>query len=81
MIYTFSTCSDSIRTIPKLQHDPKRAEDVDTNSEDHAADEWRYACMSRPWLRGLPAKEDFEFKDYATGKQVYDRTKDSFMTL
>ena len=23
-------------------------EDVDTEQEDHAADEWRYACMSRP---------------------------------
>lgn len=50
MIYCFSTCTDSIRTIPVLQHDERRAEDLDTNSEDHAADEWRYACMSRPWI-------------------------------
>ncbi|NBQ33281.1 MAG: terminase, partial [Proteobacteria bacterium] len=28
-----------------------RPEDVDTDGEDHAADEWRYACMSRPWVR------------------------------
>ena len=49
MLYTFSTCVDSIRTIPVLQHDPLRAEDLDTDGEDHAADEWRYACMSRPW--------------------------------
>jgi hypothetical protein len=35
MIYCFSTCKDSIRTIPTLQHDPARAEDLDTNSEDH----------------------------------------------
>jgi hypothetical protein len=48
MIYCFSTHADSIRTIPALQHDPARPEDVDTESEDHAADEWRYACMSRP---------------------------------
>jgi len=54
MIYTFSTCRDSIRTIPVLQHDPDRAEDLDTESEDHAADEWRYACMSRPWVRKPP---------------------------
>ena len=51
MIYCFSTCADSIRTIPTLQHDPNRAEDVNTESEDHAADEWRYACMSRPWIK------------------------------
>lgn len=51
MIYFFSTCRDSIRTIPALQHDDKKAEDVDTDGEDHAADETRYACMSRPWLK------------------------------
>ena len=51
MIYCFSTHADSIRTIPALQHDPARPEDVDTESEDHAADEWRYACMSRPFVR------------------------------
>ena len=29
--------------------DKLKAEDLDTSSEDHAADEWRYAAMSRPW--------------------------------
>jgi hypothetical protein len=51
MIYCFSTHAASIRTIPALQHDPARPEDVNTESEDHAADEWRYACMSRPFVR------------------------------
>jgi len=51
MAYCFSTCVDSIRTIPALQHDENKPEDIDTESEDHAADEWRYACMSRPYLR------------------------------
>src|SRR5215831_639133 len=49
MIYCFATCGASIRTLPALQHDPAKPEDVDTESEDHAADEWRYACMSRPF--------------------------------
>lgn len=48
MIGCFSTCRDSIRTIPILQHDPAAPEDLDTRAEDHAADDWRYACMSRP---------------------------------
>ena len=51
MIYCFSTCVDSIRTIPMLQHDANHPEDVDTEGEDHAADEWRYACMSRPYVK------------------------------
>jgi len=49
MLACFTTCVDSIRTIPVLQHDASRAEDLDTEGEDHAADDWRYACMSRPW--------------------------------
>ena len=58
LIYCFSTCVDSIRTIPVLQHDASRAEDLDTHGEDHAADEWRYACLSRPWLRSKPEKTE-----------------------
>jgi hypothetical protein len=49
MIYFFDTCKDSKRTIPVLQHDSHNMEDLDTRAEDHCADEWRYACMSRPW--------------------------------
>jgi hypothetical protein len=60
MIYTFSTCVDSIRTIPALQHDLDKPEDLDTDGEDHAADEWRYACMSRPYqpMRAAEKKPD-----------------------
>jgi hypothetical protein len=54
MLVFFSTCHDTIRTLPALQHDAARPEDVDTNGEDHAADDIRYACMSRPWVP--PAK-------------------------
>jgi hypothetical protein len=57
MVYCFSTCVDSIRTIPSVQHDQRRPEDVDTESEDHAADEWRYGLMSRPWVRPAPIVE------------------------
>lgn len=54
MVVCFSTCLDSIRTIPALQHDPVRLEDLDSDGEDHAADEWRYACASRPWVKTAP---------------------------
>jgi hypothetical protein len=57
MIVCFSTCVDSIRTIPALQHDPLKAEDLDSDMEDHAADEWRYACMSRPWTKSADEPE------------------------
>lgn len=49
-IVIFSTCQNLIRTLPALQHDPDRPEDVDTESEDHAPDTLRYACMARPYV-------------------------------
>lgn len=49
MIYFADSCEDTIRTLPVLQHDEGDPEDLDTDSEDHAADEIRYAVMSRPW--------------------------------
>ena len=55
MVFVFDTCVDSIRTIPVLQHDQDRPEDLDTDMEDHAADDWRYECMSRPWT---PKREE-----------------------
>lgn len=51
MLFLFSTCIHAIRTVPVLQHDEDRPEDLDSDMEDHAADEIRYACMSRPWTR------------------------------
>lgn len=51
MIYFFETCIDTIRTLPALQHDDLHPEDVDSEMEDHAADDIRYACMSRPYYR------------------------------
>lgn len=50
MLYFLDCCDDSIRTIPALPHDEHNSEDVDTDAEDHAGDETRYACMSRPQL-------------------------------
>lgn len=52
-IFFFSTCAHLIRTLPALQHDQDRPEDVDTEGEDHAPDECRYACMARPYVREL----------------------------
>jgi hypothetical protein len=49
-LFVFSTCTDGfLRTVPELVLDPDNPEDVDTRQEDHAYDEVRYACMSRPW--------------------------------
>lgn len=62
MIYFFSTCTDTIRTVPALQHDELRPEDVDTDGEDHAGDETRYACAARPWVREEQKPQQTRFK-------------------
>lgn len=54
MLYAMDTARDLIRTLPMMQHDRDRPEDMDTEGEDHAADTLRYACSSRPWV---PASE------------------------
>ena len=48
MMYIFSNCKAFIRTIPTLQYDEHKPEDLDTTGEDHVADESRYFCMDRP---------------------------------
>ena len=58
MIFFFDHCRDSIRTLPMMQHDENKMEDLDTQSEDHAADDIRYACMSRPFGNRLEDDED-----------------------
>jgi Terminase large subunit, T4likevirus-type, N-terminal len=57
MLYIGDECQDTIRTLPILQHDEKDLEDLDTDGEDHAADELRYACMSRVWRPAKPRIE------------------------
>lgn len=56
MLYVFKTCRHWWRTVPTLQHDAVNAEDLDTKQEDHAGDDTRYACASRPWLPPVERK-------------------------
>jgi hypothetical protein len=58
MLYFFSNCTDTIRTLPVLTHDKHRLEDIDTTQEDHCADEIRYAAQSRMWQRRAPEIEE-----------------------
>ncbi len=54
-LYIFATCTHLIRTLPALQHDTHKPEDLDSDGEDHAADALRYGAMSRPWRAEPPA--------------------------
>ncbi len=49
----FSVCTDLIRTLPQLIHDPRDVEDVSDQCEDHAPESLRYGLMSvQPPLSG-----------------------------
>lgn len=58
MFYVFKNCKNFIRTIPLLQYDDHRVEDIDTTQEDHIADAWRYFLMSRPIKPRIAEKPD-----------------------
>lgn len=44
-MYVMQNCRHWLRSVPILQRSEKNWDDVDTDAEDHAADETRYACM------------------------------------
>ena len=46
--YVTSNCEHFIRTVPVLSRDENDWDDVDSDTEDHIADEVRYVLMSRP---------------------------------
>lgn len=54
MLYVFDTCKGFIRTVPELKYDDVKPEDIDTDMEDHIADECRYVCMARPISPAAP---------------------------
>lgn len=58
MFYVFKNCKGFIRTIPTLVYDDHRPEDIDTDGEDHIADEWRYLLMSRPIKPRMEQRSD-----------------------
>lgn len=47
-VYFFNTCKAIIRTLPLLMYDEHKPEDLDSEMEDHPADDFRYWAMSRP---------------------------------
>ena len=62
-MYVFNNCKAFIRTVPTLLYDAHKPEDIDTDMEDHVADEVRYFCMSRPITPRAPVKRTPLFSD------------------
>lgn len=62
LIYFLENCRDTIRTLPVLQHSKTKPEDLDTEAEDHAADDVRYAVMSRPRVAAIKHEQSNPFQ-------------------
>lgn len=54
-LFVFDTCRHIIRTLPTLPRDDRNAEDVDSDSEDHAADAVRYRLGTKKFGVGTVA--------------------------
>lgn len=74
MMYIFKNCKGFIRTIPLLQYDANKPEDVDTKQEDHIADETRYVCMANPIIpRKAVERKPIMYDPLSTDDAVLDR--------
>ncbi len=62
-LYVFNTCKDFIRTIPTLVYSSTHVEDIDTECEDHIADETRYMCMMHPVKAILDTESTYSLGD------------------
>jgi len=59
MLYATKNCHDGFwRTMPDIVMDERHVEDIDTDQEDHVADDVRYACVSRPWMQAPHRKKE-----------------------
>jgi hypothetical protein len=75
-VFIFNTCLNLIRTLPMLPVDKNKPEDVDTKTEDHAYDAFRYGCASRPLN---PLSNGNEFSDWSSSvREGYQPVDEEF---
>jgi hypothetical protein len=75
----FSNCVNFVSTFPANIHDEKNVEDLDTDGEDHSADECRYAKMSRPPKTDMTIKENIN-PNSAWGQHILkEKEKEKFI--
>lgn len=63
MLYIFSTCKNTLRTLPILQYSARDPEDLDTTEEDHIADALRYFCMMSPLAPSREIQQNYPILD------------------
>ena len=79
MLYIFKNCKHLIRTLPILQYDEHKAEDVNTKQEDHAADSLRYFCNMIPIKPEYEAVEKIKPYNPLDGDDVVNQKYDYYL--
>lgn len=78
MLYATRNCHAGFwRTMPDIVMDKTHTEDIDTDQEDHAADDVRYMCMSRPWAKHGQEKKERKVRDY----NFEEKSEESWKTV
>lgn len=70
--FVFNTCDRLIDTLPKLQSDPKKPEDIGSHQHSHWAESCRYALQSRP---RLAEKDPAKMSDLEWSEEQYKRLR------
>lgn len=71
----FSTCTETIRTVPALPYSKTRIEDVDTDAEDHAFDMIKYG-LTRTFAKKV--KDEDRILDKVKNRNRWDKYKEIF---
>jgi hypothetical protein len=78
MVVFFATARDLIRTLPTQQHDTNRAEDIDTDGEDHAVDSCFVAGTMIETARGPIPIERVTLADHVMTRSGYQAVTAAF---
>ena len=68
----FETCPNLIRTIPTLIHDEFKPGDLDSDGEDHAADDLRYFLQTLREQKSLPKENTVQKRLRELKEKEYD---------
>ena len=77
MLYATKNCHAGFwRTMPEIVLDEHqwglKSEQIDTDQEDHCADDVMYACVSRPWMRHVEKRPEHTVRDWFREKKVQE---------
>lgn len=72
------SCPNLIRTLPQMQHDKVKVEDIDTKGEDHAPDTGRY--LMKQLFKGGTRMQSIQTYEHTAGRSAKHEEGENFLT-